>query len=94
MRIGRRILQGLLLAGLAACSVASQEHRDDIDTVANDRAFPAPSRIVSMNPCVDTILREVAAPGQIAAISHYSQDPDSASVPVEWASSSRPLTSS
>jgi iron complex transport system substrate-binding protein len=44
-----------------------------------------PLRIVSMNPCVDTILREVADPKQIAAISHYSQDPRATSVPLEWA---------
>jgi iron complex transport system substrate-binding protein len=45
----------------------------------------APMRIVSMNPCVDTILMEVAAPHQIAAISHYSQDARATSVPLEWA---------
>lgn len=44
-----------------------------------------PRRIVSMNPCVDAILREVAAPDQIAAISHYSQDPRATSVPLAWA---------
>ncbi len=44
-----------------------------------------PMRIVSMNPCVDTILMEVAAPTQIAAISHYSHDPRATSVPLKWA---------
>lgn len=44
-----------------------------------------PVRIVSMNPCVDTILMEVANPRQIAAISHYSQDPRATSVPLVWA---------
>lgn len=44
-----------------------------------------PVRIVSMNPCVDAILREVADPAQIAAISHYSHDPRAASVPEAWA---------
>jgi iron complex transport system substrate-binding protein len=44
-----------------------------------------PLRIVSMNPCVDTILREVAAPEQIAAISHYSHDARATSVPLAWA---------
>ncbi|WP_448580580.1 ABC transporter substrate-binding protein [Thermaurantiacus sp.] len=33
-----------------------------------------PQRIVSMNPCADAILAEVAAPGQIAALSHWSHD--------------------
>lgn len=31
--------------------------------------------MVSLNPCTDAILTEVADPGQILAISHYSQDP-------------------
>ena len=44
-----------------------------------------PARIVSMNPCVDTILMEVADPRQIAAISHYSHDPRATSVPLRWA---------
>jgi len=31
--------------------------------------------MVSLNPCTDAILAEVADPAQILAISHYSQDP-------------------
>lgn len=38
-----------------------------------------------MNPCVDAVLRDVAAPGQIAAISGYSHDPRATSVPLDWA---------
>ena len=38
-------------------------------------AGPAPRRVVSLNPCLDGILVEVADPGQIAALSHYSRDP-------------------
>ena len=38
-----------------------------------------------MIPCVDAILREVADDSQIAAISHYSQDARSTSVPLDWA---------
>jgi iron complex transport system substrate-binding protein len=38
-------------------------------------ATPAPRRVVSLNPCLDAILLEVADPGQIAALSHYSRDP-------------------
>lgn len=48
-------------------------------------AVPAtanPARIVSTNPCIDAILLEVADPGQIAAISHYSQDPRATSIPL------------
>lgn len=40
----------------------------------------APARVVSVNPCVDAILVEVADAGQIAGISHYSQDPRSTSM--------------
>ena len=35
----------------------------------------APQRIVSLNPCLDAILLDVADPGQITALSHYSIDP-------------------
>lgn len=44
-----------------------------------------PMRIVSMNPCIDAILMEVAAPAQVAAISHYSHDPRATSVSLKWA---------
>ena len=40
---------------------------------------PGPT-IVSLNPCTDAILAEVAAPGQLLAISHYSKDPSSSSM--------------
>jgi len=36
--------------------------------------------IVSLNPCSDAILAEVAAPDQLLAISHYSKDPRSRSM--------------
>ncbi len=51
-----------------------------------------PLRIVSMNPCVDTILMEVAEPAQIAAISHYSHDPRATSVPMNWAKQYPPVS--
>ena len=44
-----------------------------------------PKRIVSMNPCVDAVLMEIADPKQIAAISHYSHDPRATSIPMEQA---------
>ena len=34
-----------------------------------------PRRIVSLNPCIDAILLDVADPGQIAALSRYSVSP-------------------
>ena len=36
--------------------------------------------VVSLNPCTDAILAEVATPGQLLAISHYSKDPRASSM--------------
>lgn len=44
----------------------------------------APGQIVSNNPCIDAILAEIAAPGQIGAVSIWSHDPASASAPLSW----------
>lgn len=44
-----------------------------------------PGGIVSNNPCIDAVLAAIAAPGQIAAVSVYSHDADSASAPLAWA---------
>ena len=52
-----------LSAGLAALSLAGPA------------SAAAPRRIVSLNPCLDAILLDVADPGQITALSHYSIDP-------------------
>ena len=41
---------------------------------------PRPPRIVSINPCVDAVLMQVADPAQIAGISHYSQDARATSI--------------
>ncbi|MBS0475351.1 MAG: ABC transporter substrate-binding protein, partial [Proteobacteria bacterium] len=64
-------LCGLLPLLLAACAPAASE---EVTT-----AHPT---IVSLNPCADAILAEVADPAQILALSHYSTDPRSASMPV------------
>lgn len=49
-------------------------------------ASPAqPGRIVSMNPCLDSILLAVADAGQVAAISHWSHDPAATSTPLTLA---------
>ncbi len=42
-------------------------------------------RVVSMNPCVDAVLIEVADPRQIVGISHYSHDPRATSIPLHIA---------
>src|SRR3546814_11450986 len=49
-------------------------------------AAAKPQRIVSLNPCVDAVLMRIADPGQIAAISQYSLDPQATSIPIEQAS--------
>lgn len=50
---------------------------------------PAPPegqvRFVSLNPCTDAILVEVADPAQVLAISHYSIDPAASSIAPERA---------
>ena len=51
----------------------------------------APGGIVSNNPCIDAVLAEIAAPGQIAAVSVYSHNANSASAPLEWAQKLPPL---
>ncbi len=38
-------------------------------------AAQTPQRVVSLNPCIDTILVEIAPREQITALSHYSRDP-------------------
>lgn len=71
MTRGRR-LAGLALGlapGLAALVAA---------TAAS--AAPAPRRIVSLNPCLDAILVQVADRGQIAALSAYSRDPGQSAI--------------
>jgi iron complex transport system substrate-binding protein len=42
-------------------------------------ASDAPS-VVSLNPCLDAILVEIAAPDQVLALSHYSRDPSASSI--------------
>ena len=39
-------------------------------------------RVVSLNPCSDAVLADVADPAQVLAISHYSHDPRASSMPM------------
>lgn len=68
---GLALLAGVLLASvLASCRA-----------VAPAPSTPAPRpTIVSLNPCGDAILAQVAKPGQLLAISHFSHDPVSSSM--------------
>lgn len=68
------------IAGLAACDPAREERAP-----YPRRAGAALPRIVSLNPCSDAVLAEIAAPGQLLAISSYSQDPASSSMDVAQA---------
>lgn len=61
------VLAGVLLA--TGCAPAGSEGAAEGPT------------IVSLNPCLDAILVEVAEPGQVLALSHYSRDPGSSSIP-------------
>ena len=42
---------------------------------------PAPQRVVSLNPCLDAILVQVADRDQVAALSVYSRNPAASSLP-------------
>jgi iron complex transport system substrate-binding protein len=64
-----------LLALLAAACAPQPATQDKADSPT----------IVSLNPCLDAILVEVAQPDQVLALSHYSRDPGSSSTPQEVA---------
>jgi iron complex transport system substrate-binding protein len=49
------------------------------------RVEGAAPTIVSLNPCLDAILVEVAGPDQVLALSHYSRDPSGSSIPADIA---------
>jgi iron complex transport system substrate-binding protein len=49
------------------------------------RAASEGPTIVSLHPCADAILAEVADPAQVLAISHYSHDPRATSMPLAQA---------
>ncbi len=68
--IGRTATALVLAATLAGCTAAPAP-----------RAAGNGPTVVSLNPCTDAILAEVADPGQVLALSHYSRDPASSSLP-------------
>lgn len=77
--IGRGLALALLLL-ITGCTASGSDGGGRADS-----GSAIPQRVVSMNPCVDAILKEIADPEQIAGISSYSQDPLSSSVPMTWA---------
>ena len=64
-----RLLWVPAFAGMTGCGGATE----------TERASTHPT-IVSLNPCADAMLHEVAAPGQLLAVSHYSHDPGATSM--------------
>ena len=73
-RCGAVLLAGLV-PGLAACAPAASAPLRD----------PRQPTIVSLNPCLDAILVEIAGPDQVLALSHYSRDAGSSSIPAATA---------
>jgi iron complex transport system substrate-binding protein len=73
-RCGAAGLAGISLA-LAACAPAAPAPQ-------RDAAHPT---IVSLNPCLDAILVELAPPAQVLALSHYSRESQSSSIPAATA---------
>ena len=49
-------------------------------SVAGRAAAAPPRRVVSLNPCLDTILVHLADREQIAALSHYARQPSSSTI--------------
>jgi iron complex transport system substrate-binding protein len=70
---------GALLAALLLAACGEQQGRAPAPLPAS------PQRIVSLNPCADALLRALADPAQIRAVSHYSQDARATLVPLDWA---------
>ena len=66
------------LALVIACVLAG------CSTSPAPRDGAGPTRIVSLNPCSDAILAEVA-PQKLVAVSEYSHDPSASSMPVDLA---------
>jgi len=69
---------------LGACTPA-QSGRDEVASRPT---------IVSLNPCSDAVLAEVASPGQLLAISHFSQSAESSSMDLAKAAQFRGVSGS
>lgn len=82
-RAGAFLAVAALLAGLGALAFAMPRGEGLAPAAARTQATPR--RIVSLNPCADAVLMQVARPEQIAAISHYSHDPRASSLPLDVA---------
>jgi len=67
-----------LAAGALVAAGCAPDTPDTPDATGKGEGAPT---IVSLNPCLDAILVELASPAQVLALSHYSRDPGSSSVP-------------
>lgn len=68
--------RGVMTAGATASLLAVTAGLSASAASLSGRARPAlPRRIVSLNPCLDVILVQVADRSQIAALSHYARHP-------------------
>ena len=76
---GLGLAAALLLAGCAESRVPEPQAEPLAERL------PARPTIVSLNPCSDAVLAEVAEPAQLLAISHYSHDPRASSMDVALA---------
>ncbi|MFN9498443.1 MAG: ABC transporter substrate-binding protein [Erythrobacteraceae bacterium] len=77
---GRGSARWFALAAGALIAAGCAPHTPD----ATGKGEGAPT-IVSLNPCLDAILVELASPAQVLGLSHYSRDPGSSSIPEEIA---------
>ncbi len=75
----RRATDALAAGGLALALVLGGCSAPE--TAADRDIQPTAKRIVSLNPCTDAMLVEMAPADQILALSHYSHDPASSSIP-------------
>ena len=76
----RAAVLAIAAAGVSGCGGGYSEVAPS--HISRDKAHPT---IVSLNPCTDAILAEVTEPGQLLAISDYSQKPGSSSMDLDLA---------
>ncbi|MBU2341323.1 MAG: ABC transporter substrate-binding protein [Alphaproteobacteria bacterium] len=71
--------------GLAAAALLLAGCADVRAPEPTAQTLPAQPTIVSLNPCSDAVLAELAGPEQLLAVSHYSHDPRASSMDVAQA---------
>ncbi|WP_108787697.1 ABC transporter substrate-binding protein [Erythrobacter sp. Alg231-14] len=80
--LGLKVAGLVFAAGLTSCGGSGSPTGHDPSPVLPTSAASVGETptILSLNPCLDAILVEVAAPGQILALSHFSFDEGSSSI--------------